>query len=188
MIAVTEFISDFHEGYTNAFLCRGEDQHLYVAKSRRSGRESLIREWICGRIGQELGLPIPPIAQLYVDSAVLEFAANEQIGELANEYGFGSRYVTVDRYGPPASLPILNVSDVAEVDPKTRLVVLLFDWWILNFDRSDDNPNLLWDRVNKSLHVIDHNLAFDEGEATDFWKRHIFRGSRKQFVDPETRV
>lgn len=73
------------------------------------------------------------------------------------------------------------------IDPVLRRRVLLFDWWILNFDRTDDNPNLLWDPLNKAIHVIDHNLAFDREPANWFWSHHIFRAERSALSDPHQR-
>jgi hypothetical protein len=182
MIAVTEFISRFEQGYTEAFLCRGEDGHPYVVKSRRSGKAALIREWVCGRIGRELGLPIPPFEFICTTRAVAAYSANEDLAALADTPGFGSRFVGGQSDGMPVGLPSLNVSDVPAVDPALRRLVLLFDWWILNVDRTEDNPNLLWDPAEGKLHVFDHNLAFDRNPA-DFWSRHIFRADRSALSD-----
>lgn len=188
MIAVTEFITRLEQGYAEAFLCRGEDGHLYVVKSRRSGKASLIREWVYGRIGRELGLPIPPFDFVYAAPSVAAYSANEDLGALVDTPGFGSRFVGGQTGGMPAGLPALNVADVSAVDPALRRLVLLFDWWIQNFDRTDDNPNLLWDPVARKLHVFGHNLAFDRNPAAEFWSRHIFRGDRFALSDQSQRA
>ncbi|HXE54705.1 MAG TPA: HipA family kinase, partial [Tepidisphaeraceae bacterium] len=49
----------------------------------------------------------------------------------------------------------------------------------------DNNPNLLWDPPTGSLHVIDHNLAFDQSAPEDFWSRHIFRDRKSLLADPQ---
>src|SRR5690348_8046544 len=116
MIEVIEFISELKEGYTEAFLCRGEDGLPYVAKSRRSGKESLVREWVCGRIGREFGLPIPPFEMLYVAQSVASYAANEHIEPLAAAPGFGSQQVGTKTNEVLVGLPVLNVADVPEID------------------------------------------------------------------------
>jgi hypothetical protein len=62
-----------------------------------------------------------------------------------------------------------------------RLRVLLFDWWVMNGDRTDENSNLLWVAHKKALHVIDHNLSFDSNlTPEEFWQSHIFRSDRDQ--------
>ena len=79
-----------------------------------------------------------------------------------------------------------NVSDHGEIraikpslSPSANTaLVLLFDWWIINGDRQDANPNLLWLQHGKMLHVIDHNLAFGSDSPDEFWQRHIFRRDR----------
>jgi hypothetical protein len=188
MIAVTEFITRLDQGYAEAFLCRADDLHLYVVKSRRSGKASLIREWVCGRIGVELGLPIPPFSQIYADRSLAAYSGNEDLAALADTPGFGSRFVIGHATGLPPGVPILNAADVATVDVELRKLVLLFDWWVLNFDRTDDNPNLLRDAVGGTLHVIDHNLAFDLEPPAEFWLRHIFRKERTALSDPGFRA
>ena len=188
MIAVTQFITRFQQGYTEAFLCRGEDGHLHVAKSRRSGKESLVREWVCGRIAQMLALPIPPCELLYASASAAVYTGIEELEALAAEPGFGSRFVGTEKEGTITNIPTLNVADVSSVSAVLRQSVLLFDWWVLNFDRTDHNPNLLWNPVGGKLHVIDHNLAFDNDPPEQFWRDHIFRADRPALSDQNRRA
>src|SRR4051812_35751169 len=108
MIAVKEFISNMEQGYTEAFLCRASDDQLYVVKSRKSGREALIREWMCARIGQELGVPVPPFEMVYATDSTAIYSGNEQMPALAEMSGFGSRFVTAGGGATPHGLPTLN--------------------------------------------------------------------------------
>jgi hypothetical protein len=188
MIEVNEFITYLDQGYANAFLCRCKDTHKYVVKSRRSGKESLIREWVCGRIGRELGLPIPSIEFVYAPRSVAEHSANREMAALADTPGFGSQFIGSPTPDGLLALPLLNVADVIEVDPAVRRRVLLFDWWVLNFDRTDENPNLLWNPIDKAIHVIDHNLAFDPHPPDLFWTHHIFRSDRAALSDARERA
>lgn len=186
MIAVSEFISRLEQGYTEAFLCRGEDGHLYVTKSIRSGREALVREWICGRIGQMFGLPIPAFQLLYAAKSTAQFSGIDDLKALADEAGFGSRFVGSQEEtagSAPVGAMTLGVTDISNIDANLRSKVLLFDWWVLNFDRTDDNPNLLFEPVTNELHVIDHNLAFDDDPPEQFWQDHIFRSDRRTLLD-----
>ena len=58
-------------------------------------------------------------------------------------------------------------------------MILLFDWWTCNSDRTltayGGNPNLLWVARERKVIVIDHNLAFEENQMDGFWHNHIFR-------------
>jgi len=188
VIEIKEYLGHLEQGYAEAFLCRGDDGRKYVVKSRQSGRESLIREWVCGHIGRELGLPVPPFDMVHAASSIAEFSGIEEMAALADSPGFGSRFVMTTGDSASTALPVLNVADVAAVDVWMRRRVLLFDWWILNFDRTDDNPNLLWDPLTRDLHVIDHNLAFDSDPVARFWSGHIFRGDRALLSDPGLRA
>jgi hypothetical protein len=44
------------------------------------------------------------------------------------------------------------------------------------------NVNLLWSHRDSKLHVIDHNLAFDDDRADDIWIHHVFRDSLKEWT------
>ncbi len=97
---------------------------------------------------------------------------HEDAPALAESPAFGSRFVkdTVQ------FAPELNSS----ITDQQKARILLFDCWVMNQDRSDFNPNLLWTPVQKTLHVIDHNLAFDaDFDPQAFWSHHIFRESRR---------
>jgi hypothetical protein len=188
MLAVREFITKLEQGYTEAFLCRAEDGHRYVTKSGRAGRESLIREYLCGQIGRRMNLPIPPFEVLYATESIARFSVAGELKDLVSMPGFGSRFVTGPESEYPVSLPALNVADVADVPAEIRRAVLLFDWWVLNIDRIDGNTNLLWEPRTHELHVIDHNLAFTESTPPAFWEHHLFRKDRHRLSDPAFRA
>lgn len=159
------------QGLTEAILCRAEDDCLYVVKSRSAGCDALVKEWIAGRIGQELGLPIPEMETVYIERGKAQYMAHPEAKVLARCPGFASRFVPDPTELSPAIAP--------EVSADLRAKVLLFDWWVLNGDRIDGNPNLIWVAHRHSLHVIDHNLAFGSpDEPADFWQHHIFRNDR----------
>jgi len=185
MVEINKFITKMEQGLTEAFLCGGVDQHNYVVKSKRAGKETLIREHVCGRLAAALGLPIPQFEFVYVPKSVAMYSVNTELSDISEMPGFGSRQITTEpgNYNAP-SLSSLNVADVRDVATDVRALVLLFDWWVLNPDRIDGNPNLLWDAQQHDLHVIDHNLTFDGNAANDFWDYHIFREDRGRLSDP----
>lgn len=72
----------------------------------------------------------------------------------------------------------LEYETIKEISLSLQKDILLFDLWVHNEDRTlsefGGNSNLLWQ--NKKLHVIDHNLIFDDDfNQNDFWKLHVFR-------------
>lgn len=151
----------------------------YVVKHRGCGRDALINEWIAGRIGRKLELPIPDIEILTFDQNLARLAVFPGAGDLAACPSFGSCFV-------PSSVSLLP-SSVSDVPPELRAEILLFDWWVLNGDRAEGNTNLLWVAHEAALKVIDHNLAFDPAEDADsFWGHHIFRADYRSWT-PEFR-
>lgn len=172
-IQIVEIIGRSVQGVTRPFLCRGEDGRQYYVKGRGAGRRALIAEWLAGQLGLRMGLPIPPFVQASIPDALVRFSARSDIQELGAGVGFGSRLIeNVDE------LPCLFIE---QIDPQLRAKILLFDWWTGNGDRTltpdGGNVNLLWSHRDRTLHVIDQNLAFDETPGEGFWQNHVFRDS-----------
>ena len=173
-IQIREVIRRSEQGITRPFLCRGDDGYLYYVKGAGAGRKALISEWLAGQIGKRLGLPIPDFNLAAIPENLIKGSARDDILELGHEVGFASRMVeNVDE---------LNYLHVGQVEPAMRAKILLFDWWTANGDRTlsehGGNPNLLWVHRDHKVHVIDHNLAFDETALTEFWSQHIFAADR----------
>jgi hypothetical protein len=177
MKRIKEIIGALKEGATDPLLCRAEDDRKYAVKHRGCGRDALIKEWIAGRIGRELDLPIPEIEMLTLAPSQAQYVAIDNADNLAACPAFGSCFVE----STIAFSPALNT----RVSEARRAEILLFDWWVRNGDRTDGNPNLLWDAAAHALWVIDHNLAFDVAEEPDdFWRHHIFREAYRTWDRP----
>lgn len=171
MKMIVDIIDRMQQGQCEAVLCMADDDQRYVVKSENAGRLALVREWVASSIGRDMGLPIPPFEMASVDSSLARYMVHPEAKALARCPAFASQFVEQAIQLPPTA--------VNDVDSALRARVLLFDWWVMNGDRTDGNPNLLWLAHKKSLHVIDHNLAFDLTEdAADFWEHHIFRHDR----------
>lgn len=74
------------------------------------------------------------------------------------------------------------------VDLEQQRMLLAFDWWVENADRSlsahGGNPNLLWNAAQNQLLVIDHNLAFDvDFDEASFFETHVFRQEAATLFD-----
>lgn len=168
-LTIVEIIKRSDQGVTRPFLCRCDDGHLYYVKGRSAGARSLLCEWFAGHLAQALGLPIPAFGVATAPSELLELLPDG--GELGTMPAFASRVVE--------HVQELMVSHIADVGDDLQRLVLVFDWWVRNQDRTltarGGNPNLLWDGDGRRLVVIDHNMAFDPAfDAAGFRAGHAF--------------
>ncbi|HEX3720371.1 MAG TPA: HipA family kinase [Verrucomicrobiae bacterium] len=170
-IHITEIVSRSGQGITRPFLCRGDDGKFYYVKGNYAGRKALCAEWVAGRLGERLDLPIPPFVQAFISDEIVRYSARDDIADLGAGLAFGSEKVNNT---DELRLPLAD-----SIDRRLCAKILLFDWWTCNGDRTlsahGGNPNLLWFARDRKVIVIDHNLAFEETEMEGFWRDHIFR-------------
>lgn len=172
-IQIVEVIRRSEQGITEPFICRGDDEHVYFVKGRGVGPRSLICEWIAGKLGLAIGLPIAPFSIVDVPEELLELGNGLDLTALGAGAAFGSM-------GQDAME--LNAAAIDYVPDAVRRDVLAFDWWVRNGDRilteHGGNPNLLWDPGVRELVVIDHNQAFDpDFDRKKFLDSHVFSQS-----------
>jgi len=170
-LQVIEIVRRLDQGMTRPFLVRAEDDALYVAKGRETTQRGLMAEWICAHLAQHLGLSIPLFSLLNVPP---ELAA--ALGPDASALGHGTVFGSLQASG----VQEFAVTQLKRVDAEQRRMLLAFDWWVENADRSlsahGGNPNLLWRASENKLLVIDHNLAFDAAfDESVFFETHVFR-------------
>lgn len=171
-VEITEVLRRSFQGVTQPFICRGDDGDIYFVKGVGAGRRSQICEWIAGRLGQELGLPIAPFEIVEIPAELLEFHNGVDLSDLGVGPAFGSRRHRVTE---------LSYAAVHDVPLALQMQVLAFDWWVRNGDRmlteEGGNPNLFWDPGEEKLIVLDHNQAFDPTfSEEDFLQYHAFNG------------
>jgi hypothetical protein len=170
-VSIVEVIGRSSQGKTEPFICRGDDGEIYYVKGRYAGRESQIKELICGGLAVELGLPIAPFEIVDVPATLIESGLGFNLRSLGAGPAFGSRRC--------AQATEINFAQLRRVPRRTAQDVLLFDWWVRNADRNltelGGNPNLLWDQNADRLVMIDHNLAFDVAfDSVTFRELHVF--------------
>lgn len=179
-IEVVEVLGRAKQGITKPFLCKTDDGALYYVKGKGAGRKSLIAEYVCGSLAKSFGLPIADFEMVYVSEQLIDMANDEAKSDLGIGVAFASKVTP--------HLQEISKSQVDKVALNLRRDLLIFDWWILNADRTlsdyGGNPNLLWDSDTKQLQVIDHNQAFDtEFNGLDFCHTHIFGGHLPDVFD-----
>ena len=57
-------------GMTKPYRCVADDGQSYFVKSQGVGWDSLVREWLAGRLAVAIGLPVPPFAPVDIDVAL----------------------------------------------------------------------------------------------------------------------
>lgn len=171
LIEIKEVIDKAVQGMSGPYKCRSFDNVFYFVKGRNTTPDSMYKEWVCGHLAQELGLPIADFSLVKIDSLLVN-ALPEDMQDIGEGIAFGSKGVEQALWFEQAS--------AHRVSKSIQRSVVAFDWWIKNMDRSKGNPNLLLDS-DKELVVIDHNNAFDiDFKADKFIDEHIFSEEAKQ--------
>ena len=174
MIEIHEIISRSEQGVTRPFICRANDGDLYYVKGAGAGRKALIAEWVGGNLARHLGLPVPPFSLAEVPAALLRHSVRDDLAELGSAPVFASRAV--------AFAEELRFDHVRRIPAEQQAWTLIFDCWVLNGDRtlSEDggNPNVLWTPGDARMHLIDHNLAFEDDPLSALKEGHVFSTAR----------
>ncbi len=174
MLEIYEIIECAVQGRTSPFLCKASDNKNYYVKGLAATASGLIKECIAGSLAHAFDLPIPTFQVAYLDGALTKAYGQNALKSLGSGYVFASECID--------STTEFKYEMLKQVVPSLQRDILLFDLWIQNEDRAlsdlGGNPNLLWQSQSgqSKLHVIDHNLAFDEDfEKRQFWETHVFR-------------
>lgn len=157
MIYIVEILHQMQQGATAPYLCLADNDKKYVIKRQRAGFEGCIKEWLFGKLGQSIGLPIPNCELVYVDASLLEYNDDHKF-EIGEGMAFASEHIP--------DLQEVNYQQLQSF-PKNKLQDLyVFDYWIRNADRNltelSGNPNLFYKQSNLEVIVLDHNLACDK--------------------------
>ena len=167
MLEIVEILHPAEQGRNKAFFCRGEDDQLYYVKGKHAGRRRQCCEWVVGNLAKEFGLPVPTFHLVSIPEDLLA-EARPEFQSLGAGVAFASEAQSHAQWFEP--------SFVNEVPEDLRTDVLVFDWWVQNDDRLQDNPNLLWDAKSRGLHVIDHDSAFSPDFFPSLFRNyHIFQ-------------
>lgn len=107
-------------------------------------------EYVCGRLGRMLGLPIPP--GFTVDSGGVIY------------------HVSMDFNLTGQALPPADVVALVGAFPDLASGITIFDAWLLNQDRHDQNVS--FDRTSQQVSLFDHSHAFLAGkEGTQYLEK-----------------
>lgn len=184
-LEVVRIVRRSEQGVTKPFLCEVADGRLFWAKGNNAGRCALCCEWIAGSLAQAVGLPIPPFSQLTVARDLISQSLFDSAEDLGHGLVFGSHDI-----GDAQEFGVEDARRIMRQDPDTALLVLMFDWWIQNEDRTlgdkGGNPNILVGLADQSMKIIDHNIAFDDSwSSSAFFANHVFANIRMGVTQPK---
>ena len=150
----TRYVLPLREGGSLPAIVEADDLGLYVVKFRGAGQGilALIAELVAGQIGRALGLSVPEIILIEVDPCLGRNEPDAEVRQLLK----GSQGLNVALDYLPGSV-MFDPAAHDPVDPEEASLLVWFDAFTLNVDRTARNANLLvWHR---KLHPIDHGAA-----------------------------
>ncbi|HUB29643.1 MAG TPA: HipA family kinase [Terracidiphilus sp.] len=150
----TRYVLPLREGGSLPAIVEADDLGMYVVKFRGAGQgpRSLIAELIAGEIGRALGLRVPELIFIEIDAYL---GRNEPDAEIRQLLQSSQGINLALDYLPGSVMFDLAAQDLA--DPEEISLLVWFDAFVLNVDRTARNANLLvWHR---KLYPIDHGAA-----------------------------
>jgi len=166
-VTATRYVTPLREGGSLPAIIEADDDGLYVLKFHGAGqgRRALIAELVAGEIARVLGLLVPEIVLVELDTALGRSEPDYEIRSLINASGglnLALDYLPGSTAFTPALRPLPG-SDIASA-------IVWFDALIMNVDRTARNTNMLmWHRA---LYVIDHGASlYFHHTWTDYMER-----------------
>jgi hypothetical protein len=153
-VKAMRYVTPLREGGSLPAIVEGDDDGLYVLKFRGAGQgvKALIAELVAGEIGRALGLKVPEIVFVELDTALARTEPDPEIQELIR--ASGGINLALD-YLPGS---IMFDALIQKPDTETASNIVWFDALTANVDRTPRNANmLLW---HKEIWLIDHGAAF----------------------------
>jgi hypothetical protein len=152
-VIATRFITPLREGGSLPGLVEADDLTAYVLKftGAGQGRKTLVAEVVCGELARRLGLRVPRLVTVELDSVLGLGEPEQQVQDLLRSSGgtnLGMAFLSGALGFDPLAFP---------VDPAQAGRIVWFDALINNVDRSWRNPNLLMHRGD--LWLIDHGAT-----------------------------
>jgi hypothetical protein len=163
-VQATRYVLPLREGGSVPALVEGDDLGLYVVKLRGAGQGSkaLVAELVAGELARALGLAVPEIVFIELEQRLAACEPDPELLlplEASVGLNLGMDYLPGSMTFDPIVGPI--------PDRTTASLIVLFDAFVMNVDRTARNPNIL------SWHgrpwLIDHgaSLYFHHGWRPD---------------------
>jgi hypothetical protein len=153
-VNATRYVLPLREGGSLPAIVEADDLGLYVVKFRGAGQGplALVAELVAGEIGRALGLHVPELVFAEFDPAL---GRNEPDAEIRHLLKASAGLNLALDYLPGSTMFDPAARDA--VPPEEASLVVWFDAFTQNVDRTPRNANLLmWHR---KLYLIDHGAA-----------------------------
>ncbi len=151
-VRATRYVVPLREGGSLPGLVEADDLGIYVCKFRGAGQgvRVLVAEVVVGELARRLGIAVPELVTVELESAIARYEADEEVQDLLNA-SLG-RNLGID-FLPGA----FGFDSGCRPDAGEAARVLWLDALVANVDRSWRNPNLLmW---HGRLWAIDHGAC-----------------------------
>lgn len=152
-VIATRYVTPLREGGSLPAIVEADDDGLYVLKFRGAGQgaKALIAELIAGEIARASGLLVPEIVFVELDPKLARTEPDQEIQDLIR----GSVGLNLALDYLPGSITFDPL--VEQPNAELASLVVWFDAYVTNIDRTPRNTNLLmWHR---RLWLIDHGAA-----------------------------
>jgi hypothetical protein len=151
-VRALRYVTPLREGGSLPGIVEADDLGTYVVKFRGAGQgiKVLVAEVIVGELARRLGLRVPTLCAVDLDSTIARYEADEEVQDLLTaSVGLNLGIDFLPRaFGFDANTTITT---------QTAASILWLDAFVANVDRSWRNPNLLvWHR---EVWCIDHGAA-----------------------------
>ena len=152
-VTATRYVTPLREGGSLPAVVEADDDGLYVLKFRGAGQgaKALIAELLAGEIARALGLPVPEIVLVELETDLARTEPDPEIQDLIRASGglnLGLDYLS-------GALAFDPLADPTDAELASRIVWL--DAFVTNLDRTARNTNMLvWHR---KPWLIDHGAA-----------------------------
>jgi len=153
-VAACRYVTPLREGGSLPAIVEADDGELYVAKFRGAGQGSLalVAEVLGGELARALGLRVPALGLLELDGALARTEPDPEIADLLRA-SVGTNLVMAYMPGALTFDPAARPAVAAEL----ASLLVAFDAFVMNVDRTARNPNLLW--WHRRLYLIDHGAS-----------------------------
>jgi hypothetical protein len=153
-VRAARYVMPFREGGSVPALVEGDDLGLYVVKLRGAaqGTKALVAELIAGELARAAGVAVPEIVLVDLDRRLAESEPDPELSaplEASAGLNVGLDYL-------PGSITFDPVAG-PRPDAAVASLIVLFDSFVTNVDRTPRNPNLLsW---HGQTWAIDHGAS-----------------------------
>ena len=153
-VTVTRYVTPLREGGSLPAIVEANDDGLYVLKFRGAGQgvKALIAELLAGELGRVFGLPIPEIVFMELDPILGRSEPDYEIRSLIK----ASEGLNLALDYLPGALEFTPL-DANRLDPLLASLIVWFDAFVTNVDRTPRNTNMLF--WHRRLNLIDHGSA-----------------------------